>query len=239
MRVQPARPSSPFTTTVTERWGERSAACRAAQSPAPPAPRIRRSVSRMSMARSGRDYSAGSGPGATREALGAPRAGTRSARGSAPRPGRASRGLDLDRALEAPAVSVEERDREGAGLGDAESEPEGRILADGGGGVELRDAASCEAYDHSVDEAVVPVHRLAVLPLDALVGVDEERSRPRHRPPRHRTGHPDLDLAQRAHIAHPATTTRTERVTMNRLPSCISATARTSPVSARRRLVAM
>lgn len=50
--MQPARPSNPLTTTVTDRCGERSAACRAAQSPAPPAPRIRRSVSRMSMARS-------------------------------------------------------------------------------------------------------------------------------------------------------------------------------------------
>src|SRR5215472_11392991 len=126
MRVQPARPSNPFTTRVTERWGERSAACSAAQSPAPPAPRIRRSVSRMSMARSGRDYSAGSGLGATRGTLKAPRAESR-ARGR--RPDRASRGLDLDRALEASTVSVEERDLEGAGLGDPEREPERRILA--------------------------------------------------------------------------------------------------------------
>src|SRR5437868_2647173 len=44
MRVQPARPSNPFTTTVTERLGDRSAAWSAAQSPAPPAPRIRMSV---------------------------------------------------------------------------------------------------------------------------------------------------------------------------------------------------
>src|SRR5438105_10561649 len=48
MRVQPARPSNPLTTTVTERFGERSAAWSAAQSPAPPAPRIRTSVSTAS-----------------------------------------------------------------------------------------------------------------------------------------------------------------------------------------------
>src|SRR6266542_708763 len=50
MRVQPARPRSPLTTTVTERCGARSAACSAAQRPAPPAPRIRMSVSTTSMA---------------------------------------------------------------------------------------------------------------------------------------------------------------------------------------------
>src|SRR5262245_27152020 len=51
MRVQPARPRRPFTTTVTESLGSRSAAWSAAQSPAPPAPRIRMSLSTTSVTR--------------------------------------------------------------------------------------------------------------------------------------------------------------------------------------------
>src|SRR5262245_35931441 len=51
MRVHPARPRSPFTTTVTESFGSRSAACSAAHSPAPPAPRIRMSLSTTSVTR--------------------------------------------------------------------------------------------------------------------------------------------------------------------------------------------
>src|SRR3990170_2471901 len=49
MRVQPARPSRPLTTTVTASRGEASAAWSAAQRPAPPAPRTRTSVSRVSI----------------------------------------------------------------------------------------------------------------------------------------------------------------------------------------------
>src|SRR6266581_3632181 len=43
MRVQPARPRSPLTTTPTESFADASAAWSAAQRPAPPAPRIRTS----------------------------------------------------------------------------------------------------------------------------------------------------------------------------------------------------
>src|SRR3954466_9346391 len=49
MRVQPARPSRPFTTMVTRSVGEASAAWSAAVRPAPPAPRIRTSVSRVAI----------------------------------------------------------------------------------------------------------------------------------------------------------------------------------------------
>src|SRR6267142_2590505 len=52
MRVQPARPSSPFTATVTVSRGARSAMWSAAQRPAPPAPSTRMSVSRLSRTRS-------------------------------------------------------------------------------------------------------------------------------------------------------------------------------------------
>src|SRR5262249_53343840 len=52
MRVHPARPSNPLTATVIDSLGERSAACSAAQRPAPPAPRIRMSVSRLSIVKS-------------------------------------------------------------------------------------------------------------------------------------------------------------------------------------------
>src|SRR5882724_4715706 len=52
MRVQPARPSSPFTATVTVSRGARSAMWSAAQRPAPPAPSTRISVSRLSRTRS-------------------------------------------------------------------------------------------------------------------------------------------------------------------------------------------
>src|ERR1700733_5140733 len=45
MRVQPHLPSSPFTATMTSRSGAVFFACNAANSPAPPAPRIRISVS--------------------------------------------------------------------------------------------------------------------------------------------------------------------------------------------------
>src|SRR3954462_12960165 len=53
MRVQPARPSRPFTTTVTRSAGEASAAWSAAASPAPPAPRTRTSVSRLAITAGG------------------------------------------------------------------------------------------------------------------------------------------------------------------------------------------
>src|SRR5260221_13748975 len=49
MRVQPHLPSRPFTATVIERSGDALCACSAAKSPAPPAPRIRMSVSRVLM----------------------------------------------------------------------------------------------------------------------------------------------------------------------------------------------
>src|SRR5439155_23883821 len=52
MRVHPARPSNPLTATAIDSRGERSAACSAAQRPAPPAPRIRMSVSRLSIVKS-------------------------------------------------------------------------------------------------------------------------------------------------------------------------------------------
>src|SRR5947209_19222786 len=45
MRVQPHLPNSPFTATVTSSSGAVFLACSAANSPAPPAPRIRMSVS--------------------------------------------------------------------------------------------------------------------------------------------------------------------------------------------------
>jgi hypothetical protein len=48
-KVRVERPSNPLTTRVTERFGDRSAAWSAAQSPAPPAPRIRMSVSTRSI----------------------------------------------------------------------------------------------------------------------------------------------------------------------------------------------
>src|SRR5712692_1308070 len=48
MRVQPLCPSSPFTAITIFRRGSRSWACSAASSPAPPAPRIRMSVSSCS-----------------------------------------------------------------------------------------------------------------------------------------------------------------------------------------------
>src|SRR6266403_976085 len=55
MRVQPHLPSSPFTATVTSSAGAVFFACNAANSPAPPAPRMRMSVStRRSSMRSGR-----------------------------------------------------------------------------------------------------------------------------------------------------------------------------------------
>src|SRR5471030_1499551 len=55
MRVQPHLPSRPFTATVTSSEGAVFLACNAANSPAPPAPRIRMSVSmRRSSMRSGR-----------------------------------------------------------------------------------------------------------------------------------------------------------------------------------------
>src|SRR2546428_507818 len=60
MRVQPARPRSPLTTTVTRSFGEASAAWSAAQRPAPPAPRMRTSVSAGSNHRPG---TPGAGPG--------------------------------------------------------------------------------------------------------------------------------------------------------------------------------
>src|SRR5919198_6429682 len=44
MRVQPHLPSSPFTATVIESSGVARCACRAANSPAPPEPRMRMSV---------------------------------------------------------------------------------------------------------------------------------------------------------------------------------------------------
>src|SRR5438477_9118309 len=49
MRVQPARPSSPLTTTPTERRADASAAWSAAHRPAPPAPRTRTSTSTRSV----------------------------------------------------------------------------------------------------------------------------------------------------------------------------------------------
>src|SRR5262245_4774079 len=52
MRVQPARPSNPLTATVIDSLGERSAAWIAAHRPAPPAPRMRMSVSMLSIANS-------------------------------------------------------------------------------------------------------------------------------------------------------------------------------------------
>src|SRR5262245_65042941 len=48
MRVQPHLPSSPLLTTVISRSGLALCTCSAANSPAPPAPRIRMSVSRRS-----------------------------------------------------------------------------------------------------------------------------------------------------------------------------------------------
>src|SRR5687767_11600093 len=45
MRVQPHLPSSPFTATVMEACGAALWACSAANSPAPPEPRIRMSLS--------------------------------------------------------------------------------------------------------------------------------------------------------------------------------------------------
>src|SRR6185295_15953526 len=45
IRVQPHLPSKPFTATVIESSGAARCACSAANKPAPPAPRIRRSVS--------------------------------------------------------------------------------------------------------------------------------------------------------------------------------------------------
>src|SRR2546421_12257579 len=49
MRVQPARPSRPLTTTVTRSAGDASAAWSAAVRPAPPAPRMSTSVSRVAI----------------------------------------------------------------------------------------------------------------------------------------------------------------------------------------------
>src|SRR5580765_289485 len=49
MRVQPHLPSRPFTATVIDSAGFTLCACSAANSPAPPAPRIRMSVSRVLM----------------------------------------------------------------------------------------------------------------------------------------------------------------------------------------------
>src|SRR5947209_13748260 len=51
MRVQPHLPSRPLTAIVTSRSGAARLACSAANSPAPPAPRIRTSVSSWFMAR--------------------------------------------------------------------------------------------------------------------------------------------------------------------------------------------
>src|SRR5919199_5872970 len=48
MRVQPHLPSRPFTGIVTSSSGAAFLACSAAKSPAPPAPRIRMSVSSLS-----------------------------------------------------------------------------------------------------------------------------------------------------------------------------------------------
>src|SRR5262245_66401715 len=48
MRVQPHLPSRPLLTTVISRSGLALCACSAANSPAPPAPRIKMSVSRRS-----------------------------------------------------------------------------------------------------------------------------------------------------------------------------------------------
>src|SRR5258707_57014 len=61
MRVQPARPKSPLTTTLMASAGEASAACRAAQRPAPPAPRTRMSASTTSITAPGAPR-AGRGP---------------------------------------------------------------------------------------------------------------------------------------------------------------------------------
>src|SRR5260221_11058409 len=47
MRVQPHLPSKPFTATVIESCGAAWCACSAANSPAPPEPRIRMSVSTL------------------------------------------------------------------------------------------------------------------------------------------------------------------------------------------------
>src|SRR5262245_6308430 len=149
----------------------------------------------------------------------------------------ASRHLDLGRPLESAAVRVEEGHLEDTRLARPECEAEGWILTDGGRGVELRDGLARIAHNDPIDEAVVPVDGLALLPLDTLVGMDEERASARDGAARDGARHPDPDLAQRAHIAHPATTTRTLRLTIRSAPSCSSATARTSPVSARRRLV--
>src|SRR5262249_56659117 len=117
-------------------------------------------------------------------------------------------------AIEGSGVSVGEGNLQRAGLGDAESDGEGGILTDRRGGVERRDVASRVVHDDAVDEAIVAVHWLAVLPLDALVGMDEKRASPCHGTPRRRAGYADLDLADCAHIAHPAMTTRTDRLTM-------------------------
>src|SRR3954466_3002237 len=44
MRVQPHLPRSPFTATVIAAWGAALCACSAAKRPAPPEPRIRRTI---------------------------------------------------------------------------------------------------------------------------------------------------------------------------------------------------
>src|SRR4051794_20764029 len=49
MRVQPHLPSNPLTAIVTSSSGAAFLACKAANSPAPPAPRMRMSVSRLSI----------------------------------------------------------------------------------------------------------------------------------------------------------------------------------------------
>src|SRR4051794_24449679 len=64
IRVQPHLPSSPFTATVTSSAGAVFFACSAANSPAPPAPRIRMSVSmrRISTSRRSNAFQDGVAP---------------------------------------------------------------------------------------------------------------------------------------------------------------------------------
>src|SRR6266496_3661328 len=93
-----------------------------------------------------------------------------------PRTAGVSRQLDLGGPLEPATMRVEEGDLDKARLRRAEGKAEGRILPDRCRGVELGDVAAGIAHYHTVDEAIVPVHGLAVFPLHALVGMDDQRA---------------------------------------------------------------
>src|SRR3972149_4538541 len=110
---------------------------------------------------------------------------------------------DLGGPLVLPAVGVQEGDPDGSWFGGLQGEGEERVLADGLARVGLQDLAAVVRHNHLMDELVVLVDGLPVLPLDDLHGMDHETPNAHHVPPLDTGGDPDPDPADLGHDASP------------------------------------